>query len=51
MGGLYTAFQNSINNQTWAALEERYKNKLPNLNDRSRILADYETGYKGSKCK
>lgn len=50
MEGLYEAFQNSINNQTWEAVEEKYKNKIPSLNDRSRIMADHETGLKGSKC-
>lgn len=50
MQGLQEAFKNSINNATWATLEEKYKNKLPKLDDRSRIQADYQFGYKGSKC-
>ncbi|WP_313419283.1 hypothetical protein [Sphingobacterium multivorum] len=50
-GGLYQAFQNSVNNQTWSSIESKLGNKLPSLNDRSRILADYETGHKGAKCQ
>lgn len=50
MGGLYEAFQNSVNNQTWNNIASKLGNKLPSLNDRSRILADYETGHKGKKC-
>ncbi|MNE11552.1 hypothetical protein D3C80_1043160 [compost metagenome] len=50
-GGLYEAFQNSLNNQTWSSIEATLGNKLPSLNDRSRILADYELGYKGKKCQ
>ncbi|QMV67129.1 hypothetical protein HS960_05425 [Sphingobacterium paramultivorum] len=50
MAGLQEAFKNSINNETWETLEEKYKNKLPNLDERSRIEADYQYGYKGSKC-
>jgi len=50
MGGLYGAFQNSVNNQTWANIEAKLGSKLPSLNERSRLLADYETGHKGKKC-
>ncbi len=50
-GGLYEAFLNSVNNQTWSSIESQLGNKLPSLNDRSRILADYELGYKGKKCQ
>jgi len=50
-GGLYKAFQNSVNNQTWSSIESKLGNNLPSLNDRSRILADYELGYKGKKCQ
>ncbi|MNY12501.1 hypothetical protein D3C86_1455870 [compost metagenome] len=50
MGGLYEAFQNSVNNQTWANIEAKLGSKLPSLNERSRLLADYETGHKGNKC-
>jgi len=49
-GGLYGAYQNSINNQTWDSIKTKLGSKLPSLNDRSRILADYETGHKGKKC-
>ncbi|MCS3557614.1 MULTISPECIES: hypothetical protein [unclassified Sphingobacterium] len=50
-GGLYKAFQNSVNNQTWSSIQSKLGNKLPSLNDRTRILADYELGYKGAKCQ
>lgn len=50
MGGLYEAFQNSVNNQTWNNIAAKLGNKLPSLNERSRLLADYETGHKGKKC-
>nr|WP_315085928.1 hypothetical protein [uncultured Chryseobacterium sp.] len=50
MGGLFDAFQNSVNNQTWDNIAAKLGNKLPSLNERSRILADYETGHKGKKC-
>jgi hypothetical protein len=49
--GLYEAFQNSVNNQTWSSIQSKLGNKLPSLNDRSRILADYQLGYKGAKCQ
>lgn len=50
MTGLQEAFKNSISNETWTSLEQKYKNKLPNVDERSRLEADYQYGYKGSKC-